>query len=468
MTKSRAGKRSNPIWNIFRSVKLTIILLIIMAITSILGTVIPQQEGAIEFAQKLSPGMKEVFSTLQFFDMYHSVWFRVIIFTLLLNLIVCSIDRFSSTLKLFQTLPRPDRSKPFENLPPDRIFSIDGDIEGMADRVAILLKGQYKNVERKHTEKGDFFYAEKGRYSLFGVYLVHLSVLLILSGAIAGSILGFEAYVNIVEGEEVDAVTLRKNGAPHSLGFSVHCKKFTVDFYKDGAPKEYRSDLIFLHDGKELRNENLLVNHPVTFRGITFYQSSYGTVPGDKARLKIFKNGADPVSLNLELKSGKPVRLPGNDGQFMVAKIREDFMRMGPAILIVIRPQEGDEISFWIFQHQEMLKERFPEIFEKFPKLNPASYKPYTFFLDDIESRYYTGLQVNRDPGVPLVWIGFFMIVTGCFIAFFMSHKRFWVRILKTKGKIEISVAGRSNKNPVGMDREMEQLAHKIRNLFTE
>ncbi|MBW1772289.1 MAG: cytochrome c biogenesis protein ResB, partial [Deltaproteobacteria bacterium] len=76
-------------------------------------------------------------------------------------------------------------------------------------------------------------------------------------------------------------------------------------------------------------------------------------------------------------------------------------------------PSQGEEKTFWVFQHQEMVKKRFPGIFEKYPKLNPASYPPYVFFLEEFESKYYTGLQANRDPGVFLVWIACFLMVVG-------------------------------------------------------
>ena len=463
MTKSNRGKKTDLIWSFFSSIKLTFVLLIILATTSIFGTVIPQQQEAMQFAHKLSPGLFQILSSLQFFDMYHSIWFRVIICALALNLIVCSIDRFPTTLKLFRALPRPDRFKPFENLPPQRGLLVKGEIDEVSVRVADILKGLYKKIQIKNIDKQSFFYCEKGRYSYFGVYLVHLSILIILIGGIIGSLFGFEAYVNIEEGEAVDTVILRKNRIPKKLGFNVRCEKFRVVFYDNGTPKEYRSVLSFLNGGEVAHRGDLLVNHPINFRGISFYQSSYGTSPGDKVQLKISKNGFDLANPTMEVKLNRPVPLPGNGGQFLVGDIRDDFMRMGPAALIVIKPSDGDETRFWVFQHQDLIRERFPEIFKKFPKLNPALYKPYTFYLDKIESRYYTGLQVNKDPGVLFVWVGFFMIVIGFFITFFMSHRRVWVRVSTSRNRLRISVAGRANKNHVGLERELDQVAKSLR-----
>ncbi|NNG06788.1 MAG: hypothetical protein HKM90_03570 [Desulfobacteraceae bacterium] len=147
MAKSSAHKNSNMVWNFFSSVKLTLVLLIILAITSLFGTLIPQQEGAVEFARGISPGMFQLLSSLNLFDMYHSSWFRIIIGLLALNLIVCSINRLPATLKLFRALPRADRSKPFENLSPERDISVKGDMDEVGERVANFLKRKYKRVE---------------------------------------------------------------------------------------------------------------------------------------------------------------------------------------------------------------------------------------------------------------------------------------------------------------------------------
>ncbi|MGD2127633.1 MAG: cytochrome c biogenesis protein ResB [Desulfobacteraceae bacterium] len=467
MKESNTEKRPNAIWNIFSSIKLTLVLLILLAITSIFGTLIPQQEGAMAFAQRLSPGLVNLLSSLQLFDMYHSVWFRLLIGSLALNLVVCSIDRFPTSMKRFRARPKPDRFKPFKNLASQRSFSLKEEMTETSDRVAQILKAQYRRLETKITDTGHFFYADKGRYSHFGVYLVHLSVLLILIGGIIGSFFGFEAYVNIPEGEAVETVRLRKTRAPKTLPFTVRCEKFTVDFYENGAPKEYRSDLIFIADGKAVQHGALLVNHPITFNGITFYQSSYGTLPGNRVRLHI-SGELNSENAFFDAEVGTRYQLPGNEAQFLVRDIRPNFMRMGPAVQIMIKPAEGEDITFWVFQNEAQIRNRFPGIFQKFPKLNPSAFKPYTFFLDEIESRYYTGLQVNKDPGVSLVWLGFFVIILGLFVTFFMSHRRVWVHISNTSQGITVSVAGKANKNPVGLEKELDQLTERLRTQLKE
>ncbi len=468
MTKTNQKKKPNAAWRLFSSVRLTIVLLILLATASIIGTLIPQmpQKESFEFARSLSPEVFRFFNALDLFDMYHSLWFRFFIGCLALNLVICSVDRFPLTWKLFRKMPRPDRSKPFEHLPPQQRFIVDGKIQDVTDRIAQSLKGRYRKIHTADASDKYFFYAEKGRYSRFGVYLVHSSVLLILIGALVGSFFGFEAFVNIMEGEQVDTVNLRKDHDQLKLGFEVRCDKFTVDFYENGAPKEYRSDLTFLVDGKEIEKRSLLVNHPAQFRGITFYQATYGTVPGKKVRLGISRDGEQHKPETLEVEPGKPMQLPGNEGRFSVVDVKADFMNTGPAVLIATRTEDGEEKNFWVFRDYEIIRKRLPEPMLKSPKFNPSAFKPYTFFLDGLETSHYTGLQVNRDPGVPIVWAGCFLIIAGFFVTFFTSHMRIWVRLSNESRKINISVAGTSSRNPVGLERELMHLTNDLRKLF--
>ncbi len=463
MTPSETGKKSNVLWNIFTSVKLTLGLLIALAITSIFGTVIPQQEGAMELAERLSPGLVSILSSLQLFDMYHSLWFRLIIGTLALNLIVCSLDRFPAALKRFQATPKLDRSKPFDDLPPHRSFNAPGKIDEVIALTAGILKGQYKRIHQKETDNGVVLYAEKGRSSHLSVYLVHLSVLIILIGSIIGSLFGFEAYVMIPEGATINKVRFRKSQDVRALPFDVRCDRFSMEFYDNGAPKEYRSDLAFTADGKVALQGSLLVNHPITFEGITFYQSSYRPIAGDKVRIKLSRDGNNPEPSALELLRGKTLELPGKEGNFQIVEVAEDFKGLGPAALVSVHPHEGDKKEFWIFENFEMIRKRFPPAMLKSPFLDPSAFKPYTFSLEGVEIKYATELQVSRDPGVPLVWTGFFLIMIGLFMTFFTSHRSLWIQIAKTKRGLNVRVAGRANKNPVGIERELDRIASRIK-----
>lgn len=448
MTSKNPSSTKNPVWRFLSSVRLTLAILIVLAAVSIVGTLIPERQGV---------------------DVYHSLWFRSLISILALNLIVCSLNRLGPTLRLFKAAPKPDRTGPFEDVPPENRFYTELSPLEAASRIEGLIRDKYEKVKRKDSTNDIFMVGERGRYSLFGVYIVHLSVLLIIAGSIVGSIWGFQGSVSIPEGESVDTIRLRNSHTRKELGFRIECVNFSVTFYENGTPKEYRSDLRFIDE--EVKKEVALrVNHPFTFHGVRFYQSSYGSIPGNELSLLARREGAENHEITIRATRGDKIPLPEENGYIVVEEIRGDFMRMGmgPAARISAYPEEGEPVSFWVFLHPEQAHARFSQSLKAFPSLNPSLFEPYTFFLKEIESRYYTGLQVNKDPGVPYVWAGFFLITGGLFVTFFMSHRRFRIRIQETEDGTLVSVAGRADKNPVGAERETTMLTSRLRKLLVE
>lgn len=82
--------------------------------------------------------------------------------------------------------------------------------------------------------------------------------------------------------------------------------------------------------------------------------------------------------------------------------------------------------------------------------------------MEGFAQRYYTGLQVTRDPGVPLVYAGFILMIAGCFVSFFMSHRQVCVDVREGGERCHVTVAGTANKDPLGMKRIRERLASRL------
>ena len=87
------------VWDFFCSLKLTLSLLISLALTSIIGTVLPQGALAPEYVAQISPTKLQIYSKLGFFDMYHSWWFISLLYVFSLNLVCCSIKRLPHVFK---------------------------------------------------------------------------------------------------------------------------------------------------------------------------------------------------------------------------------------------------------------------------------------------------------------------------------------------------------------------------------
>jgi len=448
----------NTVWSFFSSVRLTIALLIIIALAAIVGTVVPQQDTAREAFQKLPPALAGVLKILQLSDLYHSAWFLLLMALLTVNLVVCSLNRLPSSLRLYRRKPDPARAGLYEDLSPDRILVAGGSPEDETGKMERVLGKSFGSAERKQTDQATYLWGHRGAWSYFGVYVIHAGVLVIILGAVIGSILGFDGNVNIPEGGSADRIELRGGKGAMDLGFSVTCDKFSVEFYDSGMPKLYQSDLSFLRDGQIQARGSLMVNHPLEFNGISFYQSSYGAVPGE-AVLKITKKGEQLVR---RAHQGERFEIDGGKAQVEILRIEGNLMRMGPAVKVGITA--GDRaVSFWVFKFIDAIEEQNPMISKQVPQFNPGLYKPYLFELEGVESSYYTGLKVTRDPGVPIVGAGAFLLVAGFLLTFFSSHQQVYVRVDRRHGKTRVSIAGRCNRDPVKLDRAIDKLIRSYR-----
>jgi cytochrome c biogenesis protein len=458
--QEKTNPSKNKVWSFFSSVRLTLFLLILIALAAILGTVIPQQDAAREAVQKLPPALAGVLNALQLYDLYRSPWFLLLMGLLTVNLVVCSLNRLPASLRLYRRQPEPARSGLYEDLPPGQVLAAEGTVEDEAARMEQALKKALGSVERKGTDQATWLSSQKGAWSYFGVYVIHAGVLVIILGAVIGSILGFDGYVNIPEGGSADHIELRGGKGVMELGFDVKCDDFNVEFYESGMPKLYRSDLSFLKGGEIRAKGVLMVNHPLEFEGIRFYQSSYGSVPGE-VLLRITKKGEELVK---RARQGERFAIDGGRAQVEILRIEGNLMRMGPAVKVGVTA--GDKaVSFWVFKFIDAIEEQNPMISKQVPQFNPGLYKPYLFTLEGLETSFYTGLKVTRDPGVPVVGTGAFLLVAGFLLTFFTSHRQVFVRLDRKQGKTRICIAGRCSRDPVKLEREIERITRSYKGL---
>ncbi|HDS15671.1 MAG TPA: cytochrome c biogenesis protein ResB [Proteobacteria bacterium] len=442
---------------VLSSLKLTIFLLITLALVSIIGTVIPQNLLREDYLKLYQESTYRILLGVGFLDMYHSWWFVLILLLLTVNLMACSWKHFPRTWRFFSQptcLLDKELERAAANVWNRSWPALPADPASLRASLQDLWPASWSWVEHAGVLGPELhFRAEKGRWSRLGVYFVHLSVLVIFAGGIIGSVFGVKGFVNIPEGEKVATFfTYGDQRVPIGLDFEVECRAFTVDFYENGAPKEYASDLVILDQGKIVKEKIIKVNHPVSYQGFTFYQSSYGAYGGLVDLELHFRDSG--LILPLKLEVGRPVRLPERWGWVEVLRYEENYMRMGPAVLVLRDPGSGGEpYQFWAFL--------------RFPKFGEENRQTSEFgVFKKIQQRYYTGLQVNRDPGVWIVWLGCLMMILGLYVAFFMSHKRLWLRLAanpEKPGRLCLVLVGDSNKNQPSFELEFQALVEKIK-----
>ena len=441
----------SKIWNFFTSVKLTIVLLLSLATTSIIGTLIPQNEDPQAYFQAFGGVLYRVFNLLDLFDMYHSWWFQLLIILLTANIIVCSIDRMSSNRRiLFVRNPSFNLAR-FRNLKQRQEFTSEGTSQQLKDVYQKFIARRFRHNQVEATENGFAIFGERGRWTRFGVYTVHLSVVLLLIGGLIGSIFGFDGFVNIAEGESSQSIRLRSKPQIMQLDFAIRCDDFDVSFYDTGAPKEFRSSLTILEQGRPVLRKDIIVNDPLRYKGISFYQSSYGQLPSNEVVLNITSNNTGKV-YRYNAMMNQPLQLAENLGTFEIKEFLQSANfkghDIGEAYIGILTPPGGEPI-------QVTLPLRFPT-FDKMRKGN------LVIAVVGQVPRFYTGLQVAKDPGVWVVYSGFILMIIGCYITFFMSHQQICIEIADSGGKIQIIVAGTANKNKTGMQTKIDRIVEKF------
>jgi len=456
LTTSKRGLIES-FWDFFCSLKLTIFLLISLALTSIIGTVIPQGQLPPQYVAQLSPFKLQLYTTLGFFDMYHSWWFITLLYMMSLNLVCCSIKRLPHVFKFVTepVLTLDDVTRKSYALKMETTFSTPADI--VKKRVEEFIASEFsKPVITDHDGEQQLF-VQKNPWSRLGVYVVHSSILVIFIGGIIGSLFGFNGYVNIVEGTSVSSIDGR-NGKKIPLGFELRCEQFSVSFYDTGVPKEFKSILTVLENGKPVKdytNARIVVNDPLQYKGITFYQSSYGNAGNYFFELTDI-NGKNKTILSVSADHG--ATLP--DGSVLkVAQTTADIApfepgHSGPAAAVELIGPNGKAEQFVVYaNHQDLNVNQAKEHSWK----NIIHYK-------GTEEKMYTGLQVAKDPGVWFVWLGSALMITGLYIAFLMSHKRIWIVIKKG----HVFMYGNVNKNQASFEIEFEQLSEKLKECVKE
>lgn len=452
--KTKGTDWVSNIWDFLTSLKLIVILLLILSALSIAGTIIEQNKPLQEYYQYYEPGTVALFSKLGLFDMYHSWWFVACLSLLVLNITACTMDRYQGIMagmRKKNLILDEKLSKSLQNLTTIR-YALPLDV---VEKKMVELAGRGfsgKPVVTAAEEGGSHYFFEKGKYTRLAFFLTHLSILIIFLGAMVGSFFGYKAYVNIFEGETVSQVETRAGKIQH-LNFQVKCNTFHAEFYPSGAPMDYRSDLSIVQNGKEVIRKTIRVNDPLTFKGITFYQSSYGGLPDQVAIDVVNRDGSLKGTVTTPF--GRKVDIPGVADKVEAADYQEHFhlpdgAEGGRAIGVNIYPAKGEPAGLWLLvDHPEYDKQRGGD---------------YYFRVRDLKLKKYTGLQVNKDPGEILVWLGSILLIAGIMIAFFMSHKKLWISLrTDKKGKSELKIGGTANKNRDAFAREMEQMIQNLK-----
>jgi cytochrome c biogenesis protein len=409
------------------SLRLTVGLLAWLAFMCIMGTLIPQEPLR---SMGHVPPAGRVLALLSLKDVFHSLWFLIPAGILALNMAACMYLR-----KMGIPVSRPPAKMPATGLTRWNL-SGERDPRQVGEALTGLLGSTHRTVRQE--EGGRLVVmGERGALRAYAPLLVHASILMVMLGAGLG-LLGFKGTLEIPVGRSADMVTLG-DGNSLRLPYQVRCDDFRVQYYENGMPKEYRSELSFISGGVTVEKASVLVNHPVKHERVLFSQSGYN--PNPVAALRV---DSPQGSREFSGSEGSIIELQEKGCRVHVVRVLEDIMHMGPAVQLVVETP-GARQELWVFREFERILADHPGITEKMPGFNPSLVKPYTFTLRGVTESYSTVLGINRDPGIVFVGLGSVVFLAGIIIAFMVAHDRIWFALEQDDRGLCLTAVRRTN-----------------------
>lgn len=409
--------------------RLAILLLLAIALFSISGTVIEQGQSA-QFYQANYPEHPALFGFLTWKviliigldHVYRTWWFLSLLILFGSSLTACTFTRQFPALKAARTWKFYNKPRQFEKL----ALSAELETGSFKSLLPELQKRSYLIFQ-----EGNSLYARKGIAGRIGPIVVHASMLIILAGSIWGSITGFVAQEMIPSGQTflvkniVDAGPLAAAQVPKD--WAVKVNRFWIDYTPEGGIDQFYSDLSVVDkQGKEVDRQTIYVNKPLRHQGVTFYQTDWGI-----SAVKFQFNNSPVFQLPMaQLDTNGKGRIWGT--------------------WIPTKPDLSEGVSLVTKDLQGTLL-----IYDATGKLISTVRSGMTTEVNGVKLKILevigsTGLQIKADPGIPIVYAGFGLLMLGVIMSY-ISHSQIWA--LEQNGKLYIG--GRTNRAQVAFEREI-------------
>lgn len=424
--KKRLGQFKSVVhwlWHLFSSVRFAVILILIITGLSLLGALLVQVPPEIakdpqaysywiDTAARSKVGVWTPFlSALRLFNVFRSPWFIITCTLLMLNIFICSVNRWSSISLNLRGSAVKQREKFYTT---GKTHAELKDIQvPVAETVVIsekILKGRGYRIRTESGKENTYIAADKNRYYRLGTYFSHFSLILFVLAFIAGNYFGFRDL-----SFTVPIGSFREVG--HDTALSLQLISFVDEYYDNGRPKDYRSEVILYENNKPVKQAIIQVNHPLVYKGIRFYQSYFG--PAVKMQVRD-KNGQDIFNGNVPMDSSFDIEgVRRYEGFFDLPETElsvrligsafnaEDFI-IPPGYVAVDVRHGSDQIDF--------------RLVEPGVPLETAGLE-FTFLG---ESKY-SGFQVSHDPANILIWIASALFIIGICAVLYFPYHQVWI-----------------------------------------
>lgn len=451
------------VWRTVASIQTGVVLLILVVIFAAVGTIVLQRPvtDPDEMQRAYSPQALRILDKVGLTDVFHSWWFLGLVLLVSISIVAASIDRFPNSWRYFSR-PYKYPDEVFRRASqPQKLLTVTDEESGLVAAERALHSLGYK-PERVVHENNFSIFAERSRISELAVYIVHASLLLIFFGTVVDGIWGWGGTLNLNEGQTSNTIELR-DGTTRMLPFAIRCDAAGQENYKDGTPKKWWSKLAVVENGNDVTKKEIVVNDPLFYHGVRFYQSSFGQ-NGKVEKLLLLatplKSSDEKHELGLALNetasldADTTVRFAEFFPDFAVQDGRvyrkSNDLENPAARLVVTSKSSGKGFDVWI-----------PEM----EGIGDNATAPYQLQATDLKMGHFTGLQVSHEPGQWGVWAGVVLMVIGLAFVFYVVHVRIWVvPVLDLQtGRHSLWIGGSVNRNRDAFEELFNTLVEKVK-----
>jgi cytochrome c biogenesis protein len=337
------------------SMRFSISLLTVICIASIIGTVLKQNEPINNYINQFGPFWAQVFGAASLTSVYSAWWFMLILAFLVISTSLCVTRNIPKIMRDWGVYKEGMREQSLKAFGHTAQASLNETPTMAAQRIGQMLVGggwRVKLQERKkdNGESGWMVAAKAGRVNKLGYIAAHSAIVLVCIGGLldgdlivkaqmlwngktaynAGGLISdvkpehrlstgnptFRANILVAEGAQSSTAILNQgNGVLiQDLPFSIELKKFVVEHYSTGMPKLFASDIV-IHDKEtgEKMPARVEVNHPVNYKGVEIYQSSFDD-GGSTVKLTSIPLSSNAKSFEVEGVIGNSTQLLSDKG----------------------------------------------------------------------------------------------------------------------------------------------------------
>jgi len=452
----------NKMTAFFKSVKLSVVLILVLSGIGLIGIIFPQipsslsdySDGYTWWINNIAYEQFGIYANaigfLGFFDIFHSIWFFGTVLLLMLNILFCSISRYKGIkTKSGKSQIETDRNF-YINSKFHREYQSNSLISSSENEIGAVLKRHRYTFSKTRQADALFYAGNKNRLTVYGTYLVHLSLFVFILGILLGNLFGFRNN-SFVAFEN----TTKEVG--YNTGLSIRLNTFNDEYWDNGTPKDYSSDVVLYKNGQVVKTGLIKVNHPLVYEGIRFHQSFFGPaiklkIATTEGELIFDENVAldDVQTLNsLQRPAGNAV-FPESDYTAVVLKKAVN----GPDSVI-----GENQIGIELYDETDS-----PIAWLLLEKNSPQTLGNMTFTFT--EESQFSGFQVSKDPGSNLIWIASFLFILGIVIIFYFPHRQIWIAVYSDPDDSSNFLVKLSSAKDLGLDIEMTNIVRDFEKIF--